>query len=96
MGTAIPESTFKRIDNNYIPKLISHLESKFITEFGQNCTCKDFPECGYIFDATIQTICALKKTCICVRKLSIVPPTSIKILFKIKQKMLIRTIFGWH
>lgn len=61
MYTANPESTFKRIDNNYLPKLISFLESKF-TEFGQNFTCKDLPECGYIFDATIQTIAVALKS----------------------------------
>lgn len=61
----IPESTFTGILNYYLPKLLSRLESRFITELGQNCTIEgseDFPECRFIVDSTIQPIAVVSKS----------------------------------
>lgn len=55
----IPESTFKGLLNNYIPKLLECLQNKFITELIQNIEIQPddyFTECCYIVDATVQPI----------------------------------------
>lgn len=55
----LPESTFKGLLKNYIPKLLERLENKFLVELIQNCEIEAdeyFTECCYIVDATVQPI----------------------------------------
>ena len=55
----IPESSFKDLLGKYGPLLADCLEQKYIIDLRQNCRIiydQDFPECGYIVDATVQPI----------------------------------------